>query len=292
MILKILKWTGIVLGAIVFILVTAYINVSINVNGRMNKTYTFSEEAIEIPSDSLTLARGKHLIAIKGCQDCHGTDLGGKIMNDDGAVGRLVASNLTKGSGGLPADYSDSDWLMALRHGVNKQGKPLIFMPSHETTLLSQEDMSALIAYCGRVPDVDRVMPKIDLGPVALVMSYLDKTPLLSVEKIDHNKPMVAQVDSNEGIEQGKYLSISCSGCHRSNMKGGEPLALGFPPVPDISRSGHVGKWSQDQFITTLTTGTTPEGHILKNEDMPWKMTAQYTQTELASLYQYLQSID
>jgi hypothetical protein len=44
--------------------------------------------------------------------------------------------------------------------------------------------------------------------------------------------------------------------------------------------------------MLTLTTGKTPEGHALKNEDMPWKMTAQYTRTELASLYQYLQSIN
>ncbi|GGM92612.1 hypothetical protein GCM10010967_27250 [Dyadobacter beijingensis] len=291
MIRKILKWTGIVLAAVALVATGTYLFMSFSMKNRMDKTYKFENETIDIAADSAALARGKHLVAIKGCQDCHGTDLQGKVMNDDGAIGRLVASNLTNGKGGLPVDYKTADWLMALRHGVHQDGKPLLFMPSHETTLLSQQDMAALIAYCSQIPDVDNVLPGNDLGPIAVVMSYLGKMPLLSVEKIDHNRPMVAVADSTEGVAQGKYLAVSCSGCHRENFKGGEPLAPGFPPVPDITSSGHVGKWTKEQFLATLTSGKTPEGHVLKNEDMPWKMTAQYTRSELSSLYQYLQSI-
>lgn len=291
MIRKFLKWTGIVLTGVALAAIGTYTYVSVSMKSRMTKAYAFEQETIEIPTDSAAIARGKHLVAIKGCQDCHGTNLEGKVMNDDGAIGRLVAGNLTHGKGGLPAGYEVSDWVAALRHGVHQDGKPLIFMPSHETTLLSQQDMAALIAYCRQIPEVDHVLPKNDLGPVAIVMSYLGKMPLLSVEKIDHEKPMVARADSTEGAGQGKYLAVSCSGCHRENFKGGEPLAPGFPPVPDITRAGHVGKWTKAQFITTLTSGKTPEGHVLKNEDMPWKMTAQYTRRELSSLYDYLQSI-
>ncbi|MGV3604479.1 MAG: c-type cytochrome [Dyadobacter fermentans] len=291
MIRKILKWAGILLAGIIVAAICVYSYIAISMKARMNKTYVFDQETIEIPADSATIARGRHLVAIKGCLDCHGEHLEGKVMNDDGPVGRLVARNLTRGKGGLPADYDVANWLTALRHGVDQDGKPLLFMPSHETTLLSQQDVTALIAYCRQVPPTDHVLPENDLGPVALVMSYLGKMPLLSVEKIDHNKPMIARADSTEGIGQGKYLAVSCTGCHRDNFKGGEPLAPGFPPVPDITAAGHVGKWTKAQFITTLTTGKTPEGHMLKNEDMPWKMTAQYTRTELSSLYDYLQSI-
>lgn len=291
MIRKVLKWTGIVLGSIALLLAAGYALISITMKSRMTKSYVFEKENITLPADSISLARGRHLVAIKGCQDCHGTNLEGRIMNEDAAIGRLVAGNLTYGKGGLPEDYGTSDWLAALRHGVHQDGTPLLFMPSHETTLLSQQDMSALIAYCRQVPNVDHALPANDLGPIALVMSYLDKMPLLSVEKINHKRPMVAKVDSTEGIAQGKYLAVSCTGCHRENFRGGEPLAPGFPPVPNITSTGHVGKWSQQQFMATLRTGKTPEGHVLKNEDMPWKMTAQYTQVELASLYQYLRSI-
>jgi cytochrome c553 len=291
MIRKIFKWTGIILLSVLSLLGIGYGVAAFSINSRIQKSYTFASEDLEIPSDSASLARGKHLVAIKGCQDCHGADLSGKIMIDDGAVGRLAASNLTHGKGGLPDHFSTADWVTALRHGIDKTGRPLIFMPSHETTLLSAQDMAAIIAYCQTVPPVDHELPSIDLGPVAKVMSYLDKMPLLSVEKIDHAKNMVAEADTTEGAAQGKYLAISCSGCHRTNFKGGDPLAPGLPPVPDLTLTGNVGKWTKGQFITTLRTGKTPSGHQMNSDDMPWKMTAQYEDKELSSLYAFFQTI-
>jgi mono/diheme cytochrome c family protein len=291
MIRKILKWTGISVLGLLVVGVVAYVAVRNNIQDRASRTYSFDAETLDIPKDSATIERGKHLSIIKGCQDCHGSDLGGKMMLDDGQVGKLAAANLTRGKGGLSADFSEKDWVMALRHGVNKAGQPLIFMPSHETTLLSEEDMASVIAYCMSVPPVDNTLPEMDLGPVAYVMSYLDKMPLLSVEKIDHNKPMIPKADKSGGAAQGKYLAISCTGCHRADFRGGEPLAPGLPPVPDLTSNGHVGKWSQEQFMHTLRTGVTPEGHRLKNEEMPWQMTAQYEDQELMALYKFFRSI-
>ncbi len=292
MIRKFFKWTGITVVGIVALLAVTYVVITLNINARVNRRYSFATERLEIQSDSATILRGRHLVAIKGCQDCHGKDLGGRIITDDGGVGRLSASNLTKGKGGLPEDYSTENWLTALRHGVDRTGKPLIFMPSHETTLLSAEDLVALIAYCQSVPRVDNLVLPIKLGPVANVMGFFDKMPLLSVEKIDHNRSMLVHADTTEGIAQGKYLAISCSGCHREDFKGGDPVAPGMPPVPNLTSTGNVGKWSQEQFIRTLRTGKTPLGHQMLNENMPWQMTAQYEQKELASLYQYFRSIE
>jgi len=290
MILKILQWTGIALLSVIVILAAGYGLIATNIKNRSLKLYRFDKEVLDMKSDSITLAKGKHLVAIKGCQDCHGKDLAGKIMMDDGAVGMLPASNLTSGKGGLPDNYGDEDWVAALRHGIAKNGRPLIFMPSHETTLLSKEDMAAIISYCKTVPAVDNELPSIKLGPVANVMSYFDKMPLLSVEKIDHSKPMIARADTIVGVRQGEYLAVSCSGCHRADFKGGDPLAPGLPPVPDITTSGNPGKWTQQQFIRTLRTGKTPAGHQMSNDYMPWQMTAQYKDSELASLYQFLHS--
>ncbi|MBC3540903.1 c-type cytochrome [Rufibacter sediminis] len=288
---KILKWTALVLGSVVLLLGLFYFYVSVNIGQRIEKKYSFAPEKLEISQDKALLAKGAHLTAIKGCKDCHGPDLAGKVMIDDKALGRLVATNLTKGQGGLPARYSTTDWVRALRHGVDANGQALLFMPSHETTLLSAADMAAIIAYCQSLAPVHRQLPASELGPVVKVMTYLDKMPLLSVEKIDHGKPMVTQVDTLEGVGMGKYLAVSCSGCHGANLQGGDPVAPGFPPVPNITRAGHVGKWSKAQFMQTLRTGKTPEGKQLKNENMPWQMTAQYTDKELASLYHYCLSL-
>ncbi|MCF2446827.1 cytochrome c [Dyadobacter sp. CY345] len=287
---RIFKWTGIILLSIVALFAAGYGIIAININNRSAKFYRFERKILDIKQDSLTLSKGKHLVAIKGCQDCHGKDLAGKIMINDGAVGRISATNLTKGKGGLPIDYNDQDWITALRHGVDRNGRPLILMPSHETTLLSEHDMAAIIAYCKNIPAVTNELPPIELGPVANVMSFFDKMPLLSVEKIDHAKPMIIQADTVVGVKQGEYLAVSCSGCHRADFKGGDPLAPGLPPVPDITSGGNLGKWTQQQFLQTLRTGKTPAGHQMSNADMPWQMTAQYSDDELVSLYEFFQS--
>lgn len=289
---KIFKWAACGILALVAVVTAGYFSIAYNIKRRTEKSYAFPVETLEIKSDSASLSRGRHLTIIKGCQDCHGADLAGKVMIDDPGLGQMVAPNLSKGKGGLAQDYSTADWVMALRHGVDRSGQALIFMPSHETTLLSARDMSAIIAYCQQIPPVDHELPAINLGPVANVMGYLGKMPLLSVEKINHVLPILAEADTTEGVEQGKYLAISCGGCHRSDFKGGDPIAPGMPSVPDITSSGNVGKWTQAQFIQTLRTGKTPAGHQLINEQMPWKMTAQYEQKELASLYQYFRTIN
>src|SRR5690606_15631536 len=111
---------------------------------RMNKIYAVVPQPITLPTDSATLVYGERLITTKGCNDCHGKDLGGKVFIDDAPLGLLVASNLTKGAGGLPPDYGVDDWMLALKHGIGQDQKPLLFMPSHEYTMLSEGDMAAI----------------------------------------------------------------------------------------------------------------------------------------------------
>ena len=53
--------------------------------------------------------RGRHLAgAVAQCTFCHGEDLGGRAMADDPWVGRLHASNLTTGRGGVARHYDDA----------------------------------------------------------------------------------------------------------------------------------------------------------------------------------------
>ncbi|GAB3512345.1 c-type cytochrome [Spirosoma knui] len=288
---KLGKGIGLGLLAVISLAVLAYAYIHVTIDQRTRQPYAFAAEKLTVRGDSASLQRGEHLASIKGCFECHGTNLAGKVMAQDLALGRLVATNLTRGKGGLPTEYTTTNWLTALRHGVDRNGRPLLFMPSHETTLLAEPDLQALIAYCQQVPPVDQQLPTSELGPVVKILAYLDQMPLLSVEKIDHKKPLVTHVDTTLGIAQGKYLAISCTGCHQSTLKGGAPVAPGQPPVPDITSTGALGQWTQAQFITTLRTGKTPGGHLIDNENMPWKMTAHYSDKELASLYRYFQSI-
>ena len=287
-ILKGIGWTLLTLIAFGFVF---YAYISVNINKRLEKKYNVETTTLQISSDSLSLANGAHLVAIKGCNDCHGNRLEGKIMNDDGMFGLLVATNLTKGKGGLPSNYGTEDWIKSLKHGLNKDNEPLIFMPSHETTKLSEEDMKVIIAYMQQLPPVDNELPETDLGFLAKILGYLDQVPLIPAEKIDHNAALTKSIDRSSPIAYGKYLAVSCSGCHRDNMKGGDPLGPGMPPVPDLTSTGTTGNWTVEKFIQALRTGERPDGTVMDNNQMPWKMTSKYTDGELIALYEYFKSV-
>lgn len=65
------------------------------------------------------------------------------------------ASNLTRGKGGL-SEYTNQDWVRALKQGLGKDQKTLIGMPSQEFSNLTEKDLAALIAYCQNQPPVDK----------------------------------------------------------------------------------------------------------------------------------------
>lgn len=292
MLKKILKITGIVVGAIVTIVAGFYIKAYVSVEGRRSAHFKVVPQEFAISRDSAAIASGARLIKAKGCTDCHSDDLGGKVFVDDPALGRIIASNLTKGKGGLPSNHNITDWVLALKHGIRRDEKPLLFMPSHEFTMLSQQDMGAIIAYCQQIPTVDREFPEGNsIGPLGYVLTDLGKLPLFPAEMIDHNRSLVKEVKAEVSIEFGKYLSTSCQGCHRENMKGGDPIAPGFPVVADISSTGNAGKWTDEQFINALRTGVTPEGKVLNPAEMPWTMAKEFTDVELKALHLYLNSL-
>ncbi|MCU0398256.1 MAG: cytochrome c [Cyclobacteriaceae bacterium] len=291
MLLKIFKVTALVLVSVILLAAGTFAILYYNTATRMSKHYSVNPQSISIEGDSVQLAYGARLTMSKGCKDCHGSDLGGNVFLDDPGLGRIVAKNLTKGKGGLPEDYDTRDWVRALKHGIKRDGTPLLIMPSHEFTLLSEKDMAAIIAYAQQLPRIDRELPDHDLKPLSYVLTALDKLPLLPAEKIDHTRILEHEIKAEVSIPYGQYLSNACIGCHRPNMKGGEPIAPGFPVVADITTTGNVGKWSEEQFIQTLRTGKTPEGKSLNPKDMPWNMTAAYTDLELKALYVYLKSL-
>lgn len=291
MIRKILKWTGISLGSLIVLLLAAWVVMYISVTNRRNKKYEVKVREIVIPADSASIAEGKRLFSMKGCADCHGANLSGKTVMDDPAVGRFSGTNLTSGKGGVPANRPDHDWLLALRHGLNAEGKSLFIMPSYELYKLDDKDISSLIAYMKSVAPVDNHLPENKLGPVGVVLAALDKIPIAPAEMVDHTYKQPQTVEKGVTVAYGEYLSAACSGCHHANFKGGPNPVPGGKAVADISGSGNVGKWTGNQFVSTMRTGKTPEGKTLLNADMPWKMTAEYSEDELKALHLYLASI-
>ncbi|CAA9298828.1 MAG: Putative diheme cytochrome c-553 [uncultured Cytophagales bacterium] len=288
---KALRWTGMSLGLLFLASLVAYSFVFWRTQQRLDATYPVETLPIQVPGDPAALTRGEHVFRSRGCADCHGKDLGGRMFLDNPALGRIAAPNLTRGDGGLPADFGPADWLRVLKHGVDREGKPLVIMPSHETTQFSDKDLADLIAYCRSRPAVDHALPrKPRLGPVARLLMVAGKLDL-PAERIDHTPRSVAEVTPAVTVAYGVYLAVACTGCHRGDFRGGEPVAPGFPPVPDITATGRPGQWTEAQFIRTLRTGIRPDGHRMRNQDMPWQMTREFSDLELKAIRLHLLSL-
>jgi len=110
---------------------------------------------------------------------------------------------------------------------------------------------------------------------------------------IDHEKAKnIAHIDKVPSKEYGLYMSniCGCTTCHKPDFKGGKSIDPVAPPVPDISKSGNLGKWTRDQFIEVLKTGKTPEGKSLDGRYMPYTGIAAFSREEIGSIYDYIVS--
>lgn len=282
------KWVGFILLGLILIAGLFYMYSARQYNKTLDTAISFPPVNIEIPSDSAAIARGNHLFTVYNCRECHTENLGGKVMINDKILGYVKTANLTKGKGGLPKDFNDQDWLRALKHGLDKNSKPLIAMPSDESRRIPDKDLADIIAYCKSVPPVDNDLGPQRAYPVAKVLFALGKLPIFPALNMSHEVNPIAKPEEVVSEDFGATLAISCTGCHRENFGGGPPLAPGHPVVPNISSSGRPGKWTEEQFMNTIRTGITPEGHALKNENMPWKSYKEYSDVELKSIRKYI----
>jgi cytochrome c5 len=285
---KALKWTAITLGSFLVLLGIFYAVAYQQTESRANKVYTVNQQTLTIPTDSASYQLGKHIAEIRACMDCHAPNFGGKVFLDEKTpMGVLYASNLTTGKGGI--QYTDQDWVRALRHGLNKANKPLWFMPSMElTSHLSNTEMGALIYFLKSQPPVDQLHPAKELKPLGRILTFLGQFPLFPAELIDHNAKPVDKIEVAVNSTYGGYLATTCMGCHGIKLKGGPSHGENAPPIPDISSTGKLGKWTAEGFVSTIRTGKTPEG-VLLSDAMPWKsFSKSYTDTELKALYTYM----
>lgn len=189
-----LRWVGRAVAGLVLLVVLAVAALYAITTRHIGRTYDFPDSPVRAATDSPSLARGRHLVeAIGKCQECHDADMGGKLWVDEPAFGRLAGANLTGGRGGI-GDFTDADLERALRRGVGRDRRPLIFMPAEAFAALSDEDLAAIIGYLRTLPPVDREMPEAKVGPVARALYLRGNFPLLPVTMIDHQASRPASV--------------------------------------------------------------------------------------------------
>lgn len=285
-----LKRLSYLTGGLVVLLLVAVATMYVIVGMRMGTRYDVPTVSIAVPADSATVTAGQHLVtAIGKCTLCHGEDLGGKVMGDDFAFGRLVAPNLTAGMGGVFGRLDDAAIGRAIREGVRRDSTPLIFMPSNLYHTMSDADVGAIIAYLRSRPHVDKILPGSRIGPVARAVSLFTEFPLIPAREIDRATPVPRDVPVEASGRYGKYLAQIglCTGCHRPNLSGGSgPNGRSSNLTP-----AGIGSWTEADFTRALREGKRPVGAPIDSTVMPWPLAGKMTDFELHAVWLYLKSL-
>lgn len=131
----------------------------------------FTLQSLPAKADDAEIARGKYLVTIAGCNDCHtpgyffgkpdmarflgGSDVGFEIPG----VGVFVGPNLTPDPTGL-GDWTNEEIVIALQTGMRPDGRQLApIMPWHAFANFTPEDVNAIAAFLKSIPPVSNDVP-------------------------------------------------------------------------------------------------------------------------------------
>jgi len=282
-----LKWTLRVLLALVIFLIAAVVVVYALGQHKLSQGVTVPKGALAEQLSGGDPKRGAHLANfVAHCTGCHRANGGGGLLFQDIAFGTLYAPNLTRGPGGT-GEFSDADWVRALRFGGAPDGRPLIVMPSRDFAELSHEDLADIVAYLRSLPTVSKTVPSPRLGPLAEALIALGKFHP-DAEDILKDAPAPSNVRPAVSAAYGGYLvRLGCVGCHGAHLSGGR-MPEGAV-AQNLTPSGDLGRWTFEQFTRTLRTGRRPDGTTLSRM-MPWPQVGQMTDDELQAVYLFLKS--
>ena len=266
--------------------------VTVQTDRKMARRYDVPVDTLTISDTPEARARGEHLVkSLAKCVDCHGDDLGGKVMVDDPMVGTLAGPNITPG--GVGAKLTKDDWVRAITHGVGHDRRPLAAMPAGDYNALGRDDVADIVAYARSVPPVERTVPAPRLGPVMRVMMTTGSVDLFAAEGLDHSRPLGTSPRPEATPIYGEYLAKTggCFGCHGPTLAGGPIPGMppGTPHAADIRRTGAIASWSEADFDRALRHGKRPDGSDIKSP-MPWQATAQMSEVEMKALYLFLKA--
>jgi mono/diheme cytochrome c family protein len=291
-----MKTLGKILGGIVLVCLMILATIFVFSTQTLNKHIEYSDASPPVLKDSAALARGQHLSrAISKCVECHGDDLGGKVVFDALPMARVVAPNLTSGRGGIGGERSDDDYLRAIRHGIGLGGRALVLMPAKNYWHMGDADAGALIGYLRSVPAVDRELPPTSFGLVGRVLLLKgDLNGMFEAKDMDHLARRTLPPAPDTTADYGRYLAEigGCTGCHGPGLSGG-PMPGAPPeakPSANLTPTG-IGTWTEQDFFKALREGMRPNGIAIDSTVMPIRLTREMTDQETKAIYAYLKTV-
>jgi mono/diheme cytochrome c family protein len=222
--------------------------------------------AMAAPEGDL-VSRGRYLAQAADCAACHtapgGTLAGGRPFQSP--FGTIYASNITPDRNVGIGDYTDDEWVSALREGVGRGGKHLYpAMPYSSYTQMSREDALAIKAYIMTLPASAEASPANNLRfPFSIRFLMVFWNYLYNP---DHR--FVPDAAHDAAWNRGAYLAEAlghCQQCHtpRNFLQGLQSskayagaLQQGWMAynITSDEPSG-VGKWTEAELATYLSSG-------------------------------------
>ncbi len=273
-------------------------------------------------------ARGDYLVnEVLLCFDCHSsrdwTQYSGPAIPPLGAGRPCIDENskpvgINFGSGGFPGRlcirnitmdektgigaWTDGEIARAIREGVSRNGESLFpIMPWFMYTEMSDEDISAVIAYLRTIPPVQSFRPERKLDFPLNILTRLHPQPL---------EGPVPPIDRSDTVIYGRYLSkiARCEFCHTPRirgrvgplpgrlMAGGVPFFMGKDMHYSKNLTPHedgLGEWTKDMFIQRFRLATKPFPVSEEdNSEMNWVEFSGMTDRDLGAIWDYLQTLE
>lgn len=259
---------------------------------RMGRVVDVPRHALVVPSDAQALERGRYLYMSRACVECHGANGAGRVLIDQDGM-KVAGPKIGPGAGSATTGYEPADWERAIRHGVDRNGRPLIIMPSEDYNRLTDADLGAIVAFVSSLPDVPGGAAVLELPLPFKVLSGYGLIPD-SASRIDHRLPPEQPVAEGITVAHGRYVAQMCLGCHGDGYRGG-PVPGAPPEWPPAARLA-PGEGSvmpryadADRFVAMMRSGRSPEGKAIAV--MPFAALGQMSDTDLRALHVYLQSL-
>lgn len=217
------------------------------------------------------IARGRYVFALAGGCGCH-TPEGGPVNAGGRPIetpyGRFYGTNITPDQTYGIGQWTDRQVIDAIRLGVRPDGSVLSpVMPYPALSGMSDEDVTALVAYLRSLPPVAREnqphevsIPFASLGLWVWRWLFFD--------------PATAPARAPEaGVARGRYITnhvAHCQECHSPRTRvgtldnslylAGNAQGIDGEVAPNITpdpKTG-IGKWSEEDIVSLLQTGFLP----------------------------------
>ena len=218
---------------------------------------------------SSQVERGEYLAKAADCMACH-TSKGGQPLGGGLAFkmpfGTIYATNISADKLNGIGNWTDDEFVRAVRQGVSPHGNLYPAMPYTSYTEMSRDDVLAIKAWIMTQPPAEQVN-----RPNDLIFPFNQRWAMKFWNSVFFEDKRFAPISTtDEELNRGAYLATAlghCGECHtprnlgfamdKSHDLAGAEIEGWFAPNISSSAEG-IGKWSPEQISQYLSHGHAP----------------------------------